>query len=106
MKEWRRITPFRQHQPRWSSPYYNESHIKFRDIVRKFVDQEAIPNVHKWDEAKQMPKEFFQKAAAKGLLPVCVGPPWPAKYINFKPEGSLLISQHYFLLISQLLLLA
>jgi len=71
----------------WASPYYTESHRKFRAIVRKFVDEEAIPNVHKWDEMKQMPRDFFQKAAQKGLLPIAVGPPWPAQYVTIQPEG-------------------
>lgn len=34
----------------WASPYYNDSHKRFREFVRKFVDEEVIPNVHRWDE--------------------------------------------------------
>lgn len=29
-------------------------------MVREFVNKEVIPYVHKWDEAKSMPKEFLQ----------------------------------------------
>lgn len=29
--------------------------------------------------AKALPKEFFQKCADSGLLPIAVGTPWPTK---------------------------
>lgn len=75
----------------WSSPYYNETHIKFRKQVRAFCDRDLIPNVHRWDESKKIPKQFLTKAAEAGILGLIVGTPWPKKYcaepsITVNPE--------------------
>jgi hypothetical protein len=34
----------------WHSPYYNESHYKFRAAVREWIDREIAPNVHEWQQ--------------------------------------------------------
>lgn len=67
----------------WVSPYYNETHTVFRKMVRQFVNSEVIPNVHRWDEAKEMPLDFLRKTAKLGLLPMIVGPPWPYEYATY-----------------------
>lgn len=69
----------------WVSPYYNASHIRLRKQIRSFVNKYIIPNVHRWDESKKIPKEFFVQGAKLGFLPIAVGPPWPAKYVNGPP---------------------
>ena len=56
----------------WSSPYYTESHVKFRAKVRQFVDTELTPNCHEWEENKKMPHEIFAKAFKAGWLPCVV----------------------------------
>ena len=42
-------------QPSWyrsfRSPYYKETHVKFRKKVRDFVEAEIMPYVHEWDES-------------------------------------------------------
>lgn len=52
--------------PLWYSgnptPYYNESHVRFRAAMREFVEKEITPNAHKWDEDKKMPAEIYVKA--------------------------------------------
>jgi len=73
----------------WSSPYYNESHKVFRDVVRQFTDNEITPNVHRWDEAKRLPKNMFKQMAEKGFLPIIVGQPWPAKYVSYQPPKGI-----------------
>lgn len=76
----------------WNSPYYKESHKRFRTEIRSFVDSEVTPFAHEWDEAKQLPKEIFTKCAKLGWLGGCCGAPWPTKYAghklvaNIKPE--------------------
>eukprot|EP00388_Colpodella_angusta_P006947 GDKJ01020046.1.p1 GENE.GDKJ01020046.1~~GDKJ01020046.1.p1 ORF type:complete len:1145 (+),score=287.29 GDKJ01020046.1:247-3681(+) len=61
----------------WRNPgYYNESHKKFRDAVRKFCEVEIMPNCHKWDEAKCIPREAFVKAGDAGILQACVYMKW------------------------------
>ena len=66
--------------------YYNESHVKFRAAIRQFVDTEITPFCHEWDEAKQLPKSLFKRAAEIGWLGGCVGAPWP------KEAGTNIIS--------------
>src|SRR5690349_17067438 len=51
-----------------SSPFYTEEHEAFRRTVRRFVDREIMPDVDRWDEAEEFPREFYRKAAAAGLL--------------------------------------
>ncbi|KAJ3131788.1 hypothetical protein HK101_004679, partial [Irineochytrium annulatum] len=69
----------------WSSPYYNASHRKLRSYTRNFVEREIIPYCHEWDEAKQIPKSLFVKAAEAGLLAGIVGSPYPSKYASRPP---------------------
>lgn len=75
---------------RWYSPYYNESHKRFRSAVREFVERELMPNIESWDEGLvEYPiKEISMKAAKAGLLASVVGAPWPVKYAgNFIAGG-------------------
>lgn len=53
---------------RLKNPYLNESHITWRDQLRKFVDTEIIPNVESWEEAGDVPLSLFKKAAEIGVL--------------------------------------
>ena len=39
-----------------------------RKAVREFVDKEITPFCHEWDEAKNIPREVFIKAAKAGIL--------------------------------------
>jgi len=79
--------------PSWyqgsNSPYYGESHRTFRAAIRQFVDAEIIPNCHEWDEAKQLPRELFEKVAEIGWLGGCIGAPFPSKYCS-PPGGKIL----------------
>ena len=73
----------------WNSPYYKESHRKFRTEVRAFCEKELMPFAHEWDEAKQVPKELFEKCFKAGVLPGVVGPPWPTEYAGTNIIGGL-----------------
>ena len=73
----------------WNTPYYGESHKKWRAALREFVDREITPFAHEWDEAKQMPKELFKKCYDAGWFPGVVGTPWPEKYCGDKLAGGL-----------------
>ncbi|KAI7874125.1 acyl-CoA dehydrogenase NM domain-like protein [Lichtheimia hyalospora FSU 10163] len=57
----------------WNSPYYNESHIRLRKIVREFVDKELMPYTHEWSEAKAIPREVVKKVGQMGLLAAACG---------------------------------
>jgi hypothetical protein len=38
----------------WHSPYYDESHRKLRAVIRRWVEKEAMPYCHEWDEKKEV----------------------------------------------------
>jgi len=53
----------------WNSPYFKESHRKFRAACRIFVDKEIMPYCHEWDEKKALPRDMFEKVYRAGVLP-------------------------------------
>jgi alkylation response protein AidB-like acyl-CoA dehydrogenase len=52
---------------------YDEEHHIFRDSVRKFFTTEATPNAAEWSKNGIVPREFWNKAGAAGIL--CPGLP-------------------------------
>ena len=52
-------TPFAD--PLWytrrDSPYYNESHNRLRDAVRKYVDEHISPFCEEWEKNEMIPPE-------------------------------------------------
>ncbi|KAI9306456.1 acyl-CoA dehydrogenase/oxidase [Cunninghamella echinulata] len=52
----------------WNSPYYNQTHIKLRKMMREFVDKEIMPFCHEWSEAKEIPKSIVKRCAELGIL--------------------------------------
>jgi len=92
--------------PSWyqgnNSPYYTESHIKFRERVRNFMEKEIEPYVQQWDESYSFPKDFYKKFYKAGLLPGIVGPPWDEKLSGVPaPEGGF-DAFHELILIDEL----
>lgn len=73
----------------WRSPFYNQSHKKFRAAMREFVEKELMPYTHEWDEAKSIPQEVREKCFQAGWLPGVVG---GKKIHNAKPLISIIIS--------------
>mmetsp|Transcript_9636 Transcript_9636/g.19983 ORF Transcript_9636/g.19983 Transcript_9636/m.19983 type:complete len:464 (-) Transcript_9636:544-1935(-) len=87
--------------PSWyqslNTPYYTPSHVAWRSKVREFMDKEVQPIITDWDKqavqnnhevCKKYLKDLYRKSAAIGLLPACVGKPWPGKYTPHQaPEG-------------------
>eukprot|EP01027_Heterolobosea_sp_BB2_P020511 GEZU01029264.1.p1 GENE.GEZU01029264.1~~GEZU01029264.1.p1 ORF type:complete len:529 (-),score=184.06 GEZU01029264.1:295-1881(-) len=73
----------------WSSPYYNESHRKFRAAMREFVDREITPFCHEWDEKKTIPRELWVRAYEAGWLPGVIGPKWPTQYVGSNVCGGI-----------------
>eukprot|EP01060_Flectonema_neradi_P038379 TRINITY_DN801_c0_g4_i1.p1 TRINITY_DN801_c0_g4~~TRINITY_DN801_c0_g4_i1.p1 ORF type:complete len:420 (+),score=96.92 TRINITY_DN801_c0_g4_i1:54-1313(+) len=59
-------------EPAWyqgvPSPYYSDDHRQYRAVVRKFVDEEILPNLEKWIADKCYPKELHVKARKAGVL--------------------------------------
>lgn len=53
-------SPFPYAEPLWYSrnvsPHYNDSHRKLRAAVRKYVDEEILPNAFEWESAGEIPE--------------------------------------------------
>ena len=47
---------------------YNEDHEAFRQSVRQFLQREGVPHVNDWEKNRQVPKDFWVKAGAVGML--------------------------------------
>jgi alkylation response protein AidB-like acyl-CoA dehydrogenase/cytochrome b involved in lipid metabolism len=73
----------------WYSPYYNESHRRFRVAMREWVEREVMPFCHEWDEAKQVPSGLRRKAFEAGWLPAVVGGRWPTEYVGDRIAGGV-----------------
>jgi len=72
------------------SPYYNESHHRFRKAMCAFVDREVTPYVSDWDEARELPySELRRKAFVAGWLPGVIGGPWPVEYVGDQILGGI-----------------
>jgi alkylation response protein AidB-like acyl-CoA dehydrogenase len=67
--------------------FYKDSHKDLRALIREFVEEEIMPNVHDWDEEGRIPKETYQKIGQLGLLPMTVGRPWPKEFVGECPLG-------------------
>ncbi|MEM8924514.1 MAG: acyl-CoA dehydrogenase family protein [Actinomycetota bacterium] len=51
-----------------SSPFYNDDHDAYRQVVRQFTENEITPHVHEWDLAGEVPRDLYKKAGAIGLF--------------------------------------
>eukprot|EP00472_Partenskyella_glossopodia_P005024 CAMPEP_0197535778 /NCGR_PEP_ID=MMETSP1318-20131121/51636_1 /TAXON_ID=552666 /ORGANISM="Partenskyella glossopodia, Strain RCC365" /LENGTH=573 /DNA_ID=CAMNT_0043093455 /DNA_START=64 /DNA_END=1785 /DNA_ORIENTATION=+ len=75
--------------PSWyqtlNSPYYKKSHVEWRFKCRKWMEKHIIPFVTKWNEnygPEGGYKEVITQMYKDGIMPACVGPPWPARYVG------------------------
>src|SRR5690606_34224216 len=51
-----------------SSPFYDDDHHAYREVVRAFTEKEIAPHVHEWDLAGEVPRDLYVKAGAIGLF--------------------------------------
>jgi len=73
-----KTTPFSE--PSWYdsrnvSPYYNDGHKAWRQVMRTFVDTEIMPFRDDWDKAGKIPEALYKKAGEIGILSALCG--WP-----------------------------
>jgi len=58
-------------EPAWSlgiaSPYYNDSHGKLRDALRKYLNERVLPYHLDWEEAGEAPRDEALKWAQSGF---------------------------------------
>ncbi|KAK7525388.1 acyl-CoA dehydrogenase/oxidase [Phyllosticta citriasiana] len=57
----------------YHSPYFNESHAALRAEVREWVDNDLMPYVTDWDEAKRIPEEIYRAMGERGYLAGLLG---------------------------------
>ena len=55
---------------------FTPEHDMFRDLVRRFVQDEITPHVDEWEEQGKIPRELFRRMGELGLL----GIEYPAQY--------------------------
>ena len=68
----------------YESPYYNESHRRFRADLRKFIHEEIREEAEAGEAADKPPsKEIMKTMAASGLLAARIG---PGPHLNFVPQ--------------------
>lgn len=48
--------------------FLHEEHEIFRSSLRRFLEKEAFPYYEQWESEKQVPRSFWKKAGAQGLL--------------------------------------
>jgi acyl-CoA dehydrogenase len=53
-----------------TSPFYTAEHESFRVQVRRFVEREIAPNVERWEQQGELPRELHRHAAQAGLLQI------------------------------------
>lgn len=58
-------------EPSWynslASPYYNDSHRKLRNYMRKYIDENVKPYMLEWEAKGEAPEEARMKWARSGL---------------------------------------
>lgn len=78
--------------PSWyqgfNSPYYNDSHVRFRKAVREYVERELMPNCHEWEEAKSLAPHTHRKLGQAGILAGLSGM-WPKEFAGESIAGGV-----------------
>ncbi|KXS96535.1 hypothetical protein AC578_5839 [Pseudocercospora eumusae] len=72
----------------YHSPYFNETHAALRDEVRQWVEEEIMPNVTEWDEAKKVPDTIYKQMGERGYLAGLMGlHHWPTHLTQNKVKS-------------------
>ncbi|KAI8620412.1 acyl-CoA dehydrogenase/oxidase [Chytriomyces sp. MP71] len=79
-------------EPGWyqgqHSPYYNESHRRFRVWIRALVEEHMTPFVHQWELDGEVPLSLYRTFGKEGVLSCMVGcSPWPTWVPHAPPCG-------------------
>ena len=74
----------------YHTPYFNESHAALRDEVRQWMEEDIMPNVTEWDEAKKVPDSIYKAMGERGYLAGLLGVhPYPSKLAGGKTVKSV-----------------
>ncbi|EME89761.1 uncharacterized protein MYCFIDRAFT_160920 [Pseudocercospora fijiensis CIRAD86] len=72
----------------YHSPYFNETHAALRDEVRQWIEEEIMPNVTEWDEAKKVPDSIYKQMGERGYLAGLMGlHHWPTHLTQSKVKS-------------------
>mmetsp|Transcript_43427 Transcript_43427/g.49967 ORF Transcript_43427/g.49967 Transcript_43427/m.49967 type:complete len:528 (+) Transcript_43427:237-1820(+) len=66
----------------WKSPYYNDSHRRFREASRKFIEEEVKPNISKWVENQEIPMSLSKHMASLGFYQTGIKGVWFTEYFG------------------------
>ena len=81
----------------YQSPYMNESHVKFRKDLRKFLYEHVLQEAEEGEASNTPPSdEVFQKMGEFGLLAARIGPGDHLKYAPRLPGGVSVEEFDYF----------
>jgi len=83
---------------KYKSPFYKETHKKFRARVREFVEKELKPHVQEWEEKHDYPTDLHVKAYKAGIL----SPLWPVEYGGTPPTDAPFDAFHELIWIDEL----
>lgn len=61
----------------YHSPYFNDTHAALRAEVRQWVEEEIMPNVTEWDEARKVPDAIYKQMGERGYLAGLLGIHFP-----------------------------
>lgn len=89
------------------SPYYNASHIKLRDWVRKWTAANVTGNEEEWEKVGKIPDDVYAKCARDGLLvPIAFGSRIPKEWGHYPIAANIPASEwngfHDFILWDEL----
>lgn len=62
---------------------YTEEHEMFRKALRKMLDKEAYPHFERWEQARDIPREFWLKLGESGFLCPMVGEQYGGLGLDF-----------------------
>jgi len=68
-----------------ASPFYNDSHKRWRAHMKKFVDEEVLPNIDKWEKQGDVPREFYYTSAEWGIYASSYPKEWGGTPFEGKP---------------------
>ncbi|KAF2452345.1 acyl-CoA dehydrogenase/oxidase [Lineolata rhizophorae] len=61
----------------YHSPYFDQSHADLRAEVRQWIEDDIMPNVTEWDEAKAVPDSVYKTMGERGYLAGLLGMKYP-----------------------------
>lgn len=71
----------------YHTPYFNQTHADLRAEIRQWMEDEIIPNVTEWDEAKKVPDSVYKTMGERGWLAGLLGVhPYPTHLVKESPK--------------------